>query len=359
LTLEAATRALNPKMASVAGPATRLASRRCRSAAISEAQPAARHGLLRERSERPADVRPIELFFDLVYVLAITQLTRQLAEHLTVKGAGETLLLLLAVWGAWNHTSWVTNYFDPDARPVRLMLLAVMLASLIMSSSLPDAFAGGGLRFAAAFVAIQVGRTLFALVALEHDHPRSPVFRRALAWWLLTGLIWLGGGLAHGNFRVAIWVIAAIGEYGGVWLGFPVPGLGRSSTTDYTIAGEHMAERCHGFVIIALGESIVLTGANFGQLPSTAATAAAFAVAFIGTVAFWWVYFDRTAEAGRRVIAAASDPGRLGVSAYTYEGGTAHSMSRRPRRSLLRVAKKVARKSAGAAQALASAALST
>jgi low temperature requirement protein LtrA len=141
----------------------------------------------------------------------------------------------------------------------------------------------------------------------------------ALAWWLFTGLIWLGGGLAPGNFRVAIWVIAAIGEYGGVWLGFPVPGLGRSSTTDYTIAGEHMAERCHGFVILALGESIVLTGANFGQLPSTAATAAAFAVAFVGTVAFWWVYFDRAAEAGRRVIAAASDPGRLGVSAYTYD----------------------------------------
>jgi low temperature requirement protein LtrA len=82
-----------------------------------------RLGWLRERGEGQAEVRPVELFFDLVYVLAVTQLTHHLLDHLSLSGAGQTLLLLLAVWGAWIYTSWVTNYFDPDTRPVRLMLL--------------------------------------------------------------------------------------------------------------------------------------------------------------------------------------------------------------------------------------------
>jgi low temperature requirement protein LtrA len=91
--------------------------------------------------------------------------------------------------------------------------------------------------------------------------------------------------------------MAVIAEYGGIWLGFPVPSLGHSRTTDYTIAGEHMAERCQLFVILALGESILVTGTNFGELPRTAQTAAAFVVAFVGSAALWWIYFDRGAAA--------------------------------------------------------------
>lgn len=275
-------------------------------------------GWLRERDEEQAEVKPVELFFDLVYVLAVTQLTHHLLDHLSLRGAGQTLLLLLAVWGAWIYTGWVTNYFDPDTRPVRLMLLGVMLASLVMSASIPEAFGDQGLVFAAALVAINVGRTLFALAALGRRHHLSRIFQRVMVWWSVTGLLWLAGGLAHEDLRIALWVVAVVAEYGGVWLGFPVPGLGRSRTTDYTIAGEHMAERCQLFVILALGESILVTGTNFGELHRTSQTIAAFVVAFIGSAALWWIYFDRGAEAGRRVISAASDPGRLGVSAYTY-----------------------------------------
>jgi low temperature requirement protein LtrA len=274
--------------------------------------------LLRRHDQGAAEVRPIELFFDLVYVLAITQLTQYLLEHLSLRGAAETLLLLLVVWAAWNYTSWVTNYFDPGTRPVQLMLLAVMLASLIMSASVPQAFGDRGLAFAAALVVIQVGRTTFAVVVLGREHHLFPVFERALVWWSLTGLLWLAGGLLGGDLRLALWAVAVVVEYGAVWRGFPVLGLGHAATTDYTIAGGHMAERCQQFVILALGESIVITGANLGQRPNSAATVGAFVVAFVGSVALWWIYFDRAAEAGRRVIAAATDPGRLGVSAYTY-----------------------------------------
>ena len=275
-------------------------------------------GWLRERGEGQAEVRPVELFFDLVYVLAVTQLTHHLLDHLSLRGAGQTLLLLLAVWGAWIYTSWVTNYFDPDTRPVRLMLLGVMLASLIMSASIPEAFGDQGLAFAAAIVVINVGRTVFALAALGRSHHLRGIFQRVLVWWSATGLLWLAGGLAHEDLRIAIWVVAVVVEYGGVWLGFPTPGLGRSRTTDYTIAGEHMAERCRLFVILALGESILVTGTNFGELPRSAQIVAAFVVAFVGSATLWWIYFDRAEEAGRRVMSAASDPGGLGVWAYHY-----------------------------------------
>ena len=274
-------------------------------------------GLLRERTEGTAEVRPVELFFDLVYVLAVTQLTRHLLDHLSLRGAVQTVVLLLAVWEAWINTSWFTNYFDPDARRVRLLMAGLMLASLIMSASIPGAFGGLGLAFAAAYVVLNVGRTVFALVVLGRRHALSGVLLRGLVWWSVTGLLWLAGGLADGNARLVIWIVAVIAEYGAVWLGFPVPGLGRSRTTDYTIAGEHMAERCQLFIILALGESILRTGANFGDLSRSVGTVTAFVIAFIGSFALWWIYFDRSAAAGRRVIATATDPGRLGVSAYT------------------------------------------
>jgi low temperature requirement protein LtrA len=120
-------------------------------------------GLLRDRAEGPAEVRPIELFFDLVYVLAVTQLTHHLLEHLSVRGAFQTLLLLMAVWWAWIDTAWFTNWFDPDRRAVRLVLLVIMLISLIMSATLPEAFDDRGFALAAALAVMQAGRAGFAV----------------------------------------------------------------------------------------------------------------------------------------------------------------------------------------------------
>lgn len=275
-------------------------------------------GLLRERREGAAAVRPAELFFDLVYVLAVTQLTHTLLDHLSLRGAVETLLLLLAVWAAWNYTTWTTNYFEPNAVPVRLALFALMLASLVMSASLPRAFGDRGLVFAAADVALTIGRTLLVLAALGRDHHLTKVFGRPLVWWSTTALLWIAGGFADGDARLAIWAVAVLIDYAGLWLGYPVPRLGRTHPRDYTIAGAHMAERCYLFITLALGESILVTGANFGELPSSPATVAAFVIAFIGSVALWWIYFDRAAEAGLRVISTAAEPGRLGLSAYTH-----------------------------------------
>ena len=277
-----------------------------------------RFGHLREHDERAAEVKPIELFFDLVYVLAVTQLTRHLLANLTLRGALESLVLLLAVWGAWNHIAWITNYFDLDDRAARLVLIGLMLVSLIMSSSLFEAFDEHGLAFAAALSTSLLGGQAFALAAVGRGHPLTLVFERVLIWWVPVAALLLVGGLVDGVARIVVWLVALAVLYAVTWSGFPLPGLGRSVTTDYTIAGEHMAHRCLLFVTIALGESILVIGSEFGELSRAPSTVAAFVIAFVGSVALWWIYFDRGAMAGMRQIAAAPDPGRLGLTAFTF-----------------------------------------
>src|SRR3712207_115068 len=105
-------------------------------------------GLLRVRDGDEQRVTPLELFFDLVFVFAVTQLSHRLLEHLSVRGVSETLFLLLVVWWAWVYTTWFTNWFDPDKPPVRLLLIALMLVSLVMSVAIPEAFGERGLMFA-------------------------------------------------------------------------------------------------------------------------------------------------------------------------------------------------------------------
>jgi len=285
---------------------------------ITASEPRARLAHLRGRGQGAAEVRPIELFFDLVYVLAVTQLTRHLIDDLTLRGALETLILLLAVWGAWTHIAWITNYFSLGDRAARLVLIGLMLASLIMSSSLPGAFEDHGLAFAGALSTSLLGGQAFALAAVGPRHPLTAVFERVLIWWIPVCVLLIAGGLVDGEARIALWLIALAILYTVTWCGFPLPRLGRSLTTDYTIAGEHMAHRCYLFVTIALGESILVIGSQFGELPRASNTVAAFVIAFISSVAFWWIYFDRSAEAALEMIATADDPGRLGLTAYTY-----------------------------------------
>jgi low temperature requirement protein LtrA len=274
--------------------------------------------LLRDDGGGDHRVTPMELFFDLVYVFAITQLSHLLLEHLDVRGVLQTGLLLVAIWWAWIYTTWTTNWLDPNRRPVRLMLIGVMAASLIVSAVLPEAFGERGAIFAVAYVAMQVGRTLF-VVYCTRDHPDlRRNFLRILAWLVFSGVFWVAGGLASGTAREVLWVAAIAVDIAAPVAGYFTPGLGRSTTHDWNISGEHMAERCQLFVIIALGESILVTGATFSELEITPVTLAAFVVAFLGSVALWWVYFDRSAGDAAEAIAHSDDPGALGRNAYTY-----------------------------------------
>ncbi len=273
-------------------------------------------GNLRRPAGGAARVTNVELFFDLVYVFAVTQLSHYLIDHPTVGGALRALLLLTMVWLAWAYTTWVTNWLDPDRIPVRLMLLGLALVSLIMSAALPAAFGGRGLAVGLAYAVMQIGRSVFAVAGLRGD-PLQRNFQRILAWCLGSGALAVAGGLAAGQARELLWLGAVAVDILGGLAGFWTPGLGRSSTRDWTIEGGHFAERCQAFILIALGESIVVIGATLARLRAvTGQEAAAFLAAFLGSVGLWWLYFHRSAEAGAQAIAGSADPGRLGRSAY-------------------------------------------
>jgi low temperature requirement protein LtrA len=274
--------------------------------------------MMRPRAGGASRVTNMELFFDLVYVFAITQLARYLGEDLNWHGALRTLMLLFAVWWAWVYTAWVTNWLHPDARVVRVVLIGVMLASLIVSVTIPAAFGERGLVFAVTYVIMQLGRTLFAVFATRGDASLRRNFVRIVAWLVVSGAFWLVGGFLEGTSRDLLWLLAVLVDLAGPLSGFYTPGLGRSTTADWTISGDHLAERCQQFVIIALGESVVDTGSGMTSEEFTAPTVTAFVLAFLGTVALWWIYFDRGAEDSSRAITRSNDPGRLGRSAYTY-----------------------------------------
>lgn len=276
-------------------------------------------GLLRVRSGQGHHrVSAVELFFDLVFVFAVTQLSHRLMEHFTPLGAAETLLLLLAVWWVWMYTAWCTNWLDPEKRPVCYMTLALMLGGLIVSASIPQAFEARGLAFAAAYAGIQVGRTGFFLWAVRGHDRMIRNFQRIFAWLVLAAVFWIAGAFAAGAQRLVFWTLAFALEFISPAVAFWVPGLGRSSTEDWDVDGGHMAERASLFIIIALGESILVTGATFSGLAWTGATAGAFVASFAGSLAMWWLYFNAAAEAGTRTIAASADPGRVARLSYTY-----------------------------------------
>jgi low temperature requirement protein LtrA len=282
---------------------------------------AARKSHLRPRGgERDhARVTYVELFFDLVFVFAVTQLSHGLLEHLTLLGAVQTGLLMMAVWWVWIYTSWITNWLDPDLPAVRLMLFALMAAGLVLSASIPQAFAERGMVFAIAYTSMQVGRSIFMLWALRnHDAANYRNFLRITSWLVLAAVFWIAGALAEGGARLGVWALAVGIEYISPAVGMWVPGLGRSTAEEWKIDGGHLAERCAGFIIIALGESVLVTGATFANMPWQSLTTLDFSANFIGAVAMWAVYFNVGAARASRLIEEASDPGRLGRSGYTY-----------------------------------------
>ncbi len=279
-------------------------------------------GMLRVRDPgEHARVTFFELFFDLVFVFAITQLSHGLAEHLDFEGAFHTLILLLAIWWLWMYTTWATNWLDPNHLAIRVMLVGVMFAGLIMSAAIPEAFNSGdrGLVFAVCLVAAHLLRSGVTAFATRRDLLLSRTFERIFIWFTLEAVLWIAGGVAGGDARVALWVSALVFSYAGPPAGFWTPFLGRADASDWnSIEGTHMAERCGLFVIIALGESLLITGATFSGLEWTTATVAAMAAAFGTSVLMWWVYFDRTAEAASDLIGHSDDAGRFARLAYTY-----------------------------------------
>jgi low temperature requirement protein LtrA len=282
---------------------------------------AMQRNLLRSRDAHSEErVGSIELFFDLVFVFAVTQISHAIILHPDPLGFLEAGFLFLAIWWVWVDTAWVTNWLDVRHLPVRLLLFALMGAALVMTISLPDAFGARALPFALAYVGIQIGRHLFMLAALRgHATENYRNFLRILAWTLVEAPFWIAGALSPETpVRLALWsaglAIVSTGPIAAFW----VPFMGRSDTRTWDVEGHHFSERCGLFIIIALGESILVAGASFGQSHWDGASIRAFAAAFIGTIAMWWLYFDIGAERAARQLAKDADPGRIARLGYTY-----------------------------------------
>ena len=261
----------------------------------------------------------LELFYDLVFVFAITQVSHLLLDDLTWAGAGHALLALLVVWWAWNYTTWVTNELDPDAIAVRIVLIGLMLASLLMAVAIPEAFGDQALLFAGSYVAIQVGRHAFLTFASADagtiERERAG---RILMWFVAAGVLWIAGAIAEDGARTLLWVAALGVDYAAPLVTFRVPGRPRLKADTWEVGTAHFAERFQLFVIIALGETIVLTGAATAELDLDAARLAAFGLAFLGTAALWWLYFNYVAVIAQRRLELAENRTLLARDAYTY-----------------------------------------
>lgn len=270
---------------------------------------------LRSRDES-TDVSTLELFFDLVYVFAVSQISHLLLEDLSWRGALNAALIMLAVWWAWIDTTWITNWFDPRKMPVRLMLIVLMFLSLVMTAAIPEAFGERAIWFALAYVTIQVGRSAYCLLMLGRNE-QAANFARITTWAVLSAPLWIAGAFAEGDTRLLLWGAGALMDTFAPMLGYPVPRIGRSTPEEWTIEGGHLAERCQLFVIIALGESLLLTGSSLAtseHLETT--TAIAFGAAFLLSVLMWWVYFARAGRA-TEIFEQSENPGAMG-RVYTY-----------------------------------------
>jgi low temperature requirement protein LtrA len=261
----------------------------------------------------------LELFYDLVFVFAITQVSHLLLDHLTWEGAGQSALVLLVVWWSWNYTTWVTNELNTQATIVRLLLIALMLASLLMAIAIPDAFGDKALLFAASYVAIQVGRhTFLTFVAAAPGTIERQRAGQILIWFLAAGALWIAGALADGSGRTALWLAALAIDYVAPLVTYWVPGFPPLRMDAWEVGSGHFAERFQLFVIIALGETIVITGATTSDLELTTARIVAFALAFLSTAALWWLYFNLVATIAERRLAQAENRTVIARDAFTY-----------------------------------------
>lgn len=252
-------------------------------------------------SER-AHVGPVELFFDLVYVFAIIQLSHLLVAHLSWEGAAQFGVLFAAIWWGWNYSAWAMNWIDPQSTLGRVLMMTLMALGLGIALVLPDAFGDSGLVFAGLYVTSQVLRPTFMVICFRGT-VLGRNYRNLLVWSATAGIFWITGGLLEPDARLVVWALAVGVDYLAPRLDFRVPGLGSAPMSDWDTNAEHLGERNRLVFIIALGESILMTGFTLREQldlegPGALLESAFPAITgFAGLCLMWWNYFsivDRT-----------------------------------------------------------------
>jgi low temperature requirement protein LtrA len=258
-------------------------------------------------------VTPLELFFDLVFVFALTQVTRLLVDDSTWGGILRGLLVLAALWWAWEVYAWLTSALDVDEGGVRLAMLASMGAMFGVALAVRGAFGADAVLFGCAYLLVRLLHLfLSAIVARGDPHRRDALVRFAPTATLGASLLVLAAFL-EGNQRIALWVIALAIDY----LGPAVIGMGRG----WQIAPEHFAERHALIIIIALGESLIAIAGGFAvAFELVAGVIVAAALGIVAVSALWWLYFDVAAIFARRRLMQARgiEQARLARDSYGY-----------------------------------------
>lgn len=263
---------------------------------------------------RRSEVGPVELFFDLVYVFAIIQLSHLLIDHLSWEGAAHTVVVFAAVWWGWNYTAWAMNWLDPSRTAVQLFSGVLMLAALGMAIAIPGAFGDGVWLFVGCYLFMGVLRPVFMMIA-HRGQPLASNYRMLMLWTLLAGVFWVAGAALPAEWRLLVWLVAVLIDYAAPLADYRIPGIGAAPMRTWDTDAEHLAERNRLVFIIALGESVLLMGGavvEHGEL--TFALVVSVLVGFASLFVLWWNYF---ALAGPETGGGDASTGAL-RSAYAY-----------------------------------------
>jgi low temperature requirement protein LtrA len=257
-------------------------------------------------------VTPLELFFDLVFVFALTQVTAFLADHLTWTGMVQGAALLAVLWWAWGGYSWLTNAVPAEeVIPARLVILSAMAAMLVASLAVPDAFGEYGVLFGSAYFVVRLLQVLlYALATGGTPETRRAILRLSPGFLLAPALLIVAGFL-DGFAQGALWVVALAIDYGAAFVG---------GVSGFRVHAGHFVER-HGLVIIiALGESIVAIGVGTSGLEIGAGVVLAAVLGVALAAALWWAYFDLVMLVAERRLSAAKgeERARLARDSYSY-----------------------------------------
>ena len=236
-----------------------------------------------EGSQRVERVTPLELFFDLVFVFAITQVTTLLSADPTWGGLLRGLVVLAALWWAWAAYAWLTNTLNPEEGLVRIAMFVVMGAMLVCALAVPEAFGDHGVIFGVAYLVVRAMHIALYALAARGDPDLLGAVLRMVPSSTISGFLILGAGFLEGKERTTLWILALAIDYLGVLVG---RGQG------WRLSPGHFVER-HGLVvIIAIGESIVALGVSASGAPLTAGVITTALVGMTIAVALWWTYFD-------------------------------------------------------------------
>ena len=253
----------------------------------------------------------LELFFDLVFVFAFTQVTALILEDTSIQGFLRSALVLAMVWWAWSAYAWMTNAIDIENVVTRLILFTAMVAGFFMALAVPDAFQDEAAWFAVAYFVVRILNPTLYLWRARGDADLARGMMRLAPWFLVAAVVALAGGFVDSEYRAWIWLASLVIDAAGT---LTVAGAG------WRVSPSHFAERFALIVIIALGESIVAIGIGTSELTRDATYALSVVVAFAGVAALWWAYFDFTAVAAERSLRRASPAARgpLARDVFTY-----------------------------------------